>query len=168
MNRSIKKPAITETPPQILLNMSLEERIESEFKSALKKRNKISVSTLRMLKAEINNVKLDRNKKTLNDEEIVRIVRHQIKQHRDSIEQFEKGKRQDLVEKEKKELDILLCYMPEELSEEELKKIIDEVIKELKATGKKEMGKVMKAVMEKVKGTADGKKVSQLVSERLV
>ncbi len=147
--------------------MSLEERIENEFKAALKQRDKIKVSTLRMLKADIINTKLDQNKKALKDEEIVKIIQRQVKQHKDSIEQFEKGKRQDLVEKEKKELDILLNYMPEQLSEEELKKIIADTIKELEATGKGEMGKVMKSVMERVKGRADGKKVSQIVSSML-
>ena len=147
--------------------MSLEERIENEFKAALKQRDKIKVSTLRMLKADIINTKLDQNKKALKDEEIVKIIQRQVKQHKDSIEQFEKGKRQDLVEKEKKELDILLSYMPEQLSEEELKKIIADTIKELGATGKGEMGKVMKLVMERVKGRADGKKVSQIVSSLL-
>lgn len=147
--------------------MSLEERIENEFKAALKQRDKIKVSTLRMLKAEIINVKLDQNKKTLKDEGIIKIIQRQVKQHKDSIEQFEKGKRQDLVEKEKKELNILLSYMPEQMSEEELKKIISETVKELEATSKNEMGKVMKSVMEKVKGKADGKKVSQIVSSML-
>ncbi len=147
--------------------MSLEERIESEFKTALKQQNKIKVSTLRMLKAEINNVKLEPNKKALTDEGIVKIIQRQIKQHKDSIEQFEKGKRQDLVEKEKKELEILLGYMPEQLSEEELKKIIADTVKELEATSKAEMGKVIKAVMERVKGRAEGKKVSQIVSSML-
>ncbi len=147
--------------------MSLEERIENEFKAALKQKDKIKVSTLRMVKADIINTKLDQNKKTLKDEEIVKIIQRQVKQHKDSIEQFEKGKRQDLVEKEKKELDILLSYMPEQMSEEELKKIIAGTIKELEATSKGEMGKVMKSVMEKVKGRADGKKVSQIVSSIL-
>ncbi len=147
--------------------MSLEERIENEFKAALKQKDKIKLSTLRMLKADIINIKLDQNKKALKDEEIVKIIQRQVKQHKDSIEQFEKGKRQDLVEKEKKELDILLNYMPEQLSEEELKKIIADTIKELEATGKGEMGKVMKLVMERVKGRADGKKVSQIVLNML-
>lgn len=147
--------------------MTLEEKIENEFKPALKQRDKIKVSTLRMLKADINNIKLEQNKKVLNDEEIIKIVRRQIKQHKDSIEQFEKGKRQDLVEKEKKELCILSSYVPEELPEEELKKIIAGTIKELEITSKNQMGKVMKAVMEKLKGRAPGKTVSRIVSSIL-
>ncbi|UCD55574.1 MAG: GatB/YqeY domain-containing protein [Candidatus Omnitrophota bacterium] len=147
--------------------MSLEEQIENKFKTALKQKDKIQVSTLRMLKAEIINIKLEQNKKALKDEEIIKIIQRQVKQHKDSIEQFEKGKRQDLAEKEKKELAILSSYMPEQLSAEELKKIIEDVIKELEATSKSEMGKVMKSVMVRVKGRADGKKISQIVSNLL-
>lgn len=147
--------------------MSLEERIESEFKTALKKQEKIKLSTLRMLKADINNLKLEPNKKALTDGDIIKIIQRQVKQHKDSIEQFEKGKRQDLVEKEKEELEILLGYLPEQLSEEELKKIIAGAIKELEATSKKDMGQVIKSVMERVKGRAEGKAVSQIVSNLL-
>ncbi|MGB2706164.1 MAG: GatB/YqeY domain-containing protein [Candidatus Omnitrophota bacterium] len=147
--------------------MSLEEKIENEFKAAMKQRDAIKVSTLRMLKADINNLKLDRNKKKLTDEEIIKIVQRQVKQHKDSIEQFEKGKREDLVEKEKKELDILLSYGPKQISDEELKKIVSEAVREVGAADKSAMGKVMKAVMEKVKGAADGKKVSRIVSGML-
>ena len=144
--------------------MSLEKRIESEFKSALKARNAVKVSTLRMVKAEMTNVMFDQNKKSLDDAGITKIIQRQIKQHKDSIEQFEKGKREDLVKKEKEELGILLGYLPEQLSEEELKKIIESVIKETGAESKKDMGKVIKTVMEKAKGRAEGKKVSQIVS----
>jgi len=147
--------------------MSLEKRIESEFKQALKKQDKLKLSTLRMLKADMNNLKLQPNKNALTDNEVIKIIQRQVKQHRDSIEQFEKGKRQDLVEKEKKELEMLISYMPEQLPEEELKKIIRDVIKELEATDKSQMGKVIKSVMERVKGKAEGKKVSQIVSSLL-
>jgi len=144
--------------------MSLEEKIEKEFKAAMKARDTVRVSTFRMLKAEINNFKLERNKSALTDEELIKIVRRQVKQHKDSIEQFEKGKRQDLVDKEASELAILKCYMPEELPEEELKALIAEVVKDLGATSKKEMGAVIKAVMQKAAGKADGKSVSRIVS----
>ena len=148
--------------------MSLEEKLEKEFKEALKARNSVKVSTMRMLKAEINNFKLDKNINTPTDSDILKIVARQIKQHKDSIEQFEKGKRLDLVEKEKQELAILKNYMPEELPEEELKKIIIDTISELGAAGKRDMGKVIKSVMEKTKGRAEGQKVSRLVSGMLV
>ncbi|MBL7156788.1 MAG: GatB/YqeY domain-containing protein [Candidatus Omnitrophica bacterium] len=148
--------------------MSLGERIENDCKAALKKQDKIKVSTLRMLKSDMNTTRLDQKKSALDEGDILKIIQRHVKQHRDSIEQFEKGKRQDLAEKEKKELEILLGYMPEQLSEEELKKIITETISELGVTSKKEMGKVMKAVMEKAKGKADGKTVSQIVSSMLL
>jgi len=147
--------------------MTLEERIESEYKSSLKARDAVKVSTLRMLKSAINNLRLEGSKKDLYDADIVKILQRQIKQHKDSIGHFEKGKRDDLAEKEKKELAILLGYLPEQLSEDALKKIIDETIKALEATEKKDMGKVIKAVMEKVKGKAEGKVVSRVVSEML-
>jgi uncharacterized protein YqeY len=147
--------------------MSLEERIEGEFKAALKAQDKIKLSTLRMLKADINNLKLEPNKKALTDADIVKIIQRQVKQHKDSIEQFEKGKRDDLAEKEKKELEILSGYLPEQLSEEELTKIIKDAVKELEATSKKDMGKVIKTVMERVKGKAEGKTVSRIVAAML-
>ena len=147
--------------------MKFEEKLENEYKTALKAGDAIKVSTLRMLKAEINNVKLTQSGLEIKEGEIIKIVQRQIKQHRDSIEQFEKGNRPELAEKEKKELAILSKYMPEQLSEEELKKIITDAIKELGATGKKDMGKVIKTVMEKAKGKAEGKTVSQFVSGML-
>lgn len=147
--------------------MTLEERIEKDLIPALKAHDAIKVSTLRMVKAEVNNVKIKKNKNILDDTEVQSVLSRQIKQHKDSIEQFEKGKRLDLVEKEKKELEILLSYMPKQLSEEELKSIVDATIKELGAATKKEMGSVIKSVMDKVKGQAEGKLVSKLVGEKL-
>ena len=147
--------------------MKIEEKIDNEYKTALKAKDAIKVSTLRMLKAEINNVKLSQSKPELKEDGIIKIVHRQIKQHKDSIEQFEKGNRTDLAEKEKKELAILSDYIPEQLSEDELKKIITEIIKELEATTKKDMGKVIKTAMEKAKGKADGKTVSRIVSQML-
>jgi len=144
--------------------MSLEERIENELKESMKKKDVVKLSTIRMLKAEINNVKLDKNKKSLDDGEVMKIVQKQVKQHKESIEHFKKGDRLDLVEKEEKELKILMGYLPEQLSDDKLKKMVEEAIRETGATEKKDMGKVMKAVMAKAKGQVDGKKVSQMVS----
>lgn len=147
--------------------MSLQEKIETDIKTAMKEKDTVKVSTLRMVKADINNTILYENKKGLTEDEVVKIIQRQIKRHKDSIEQFEKGNRADLVEKEKKELDILLAYMPEQCSPEELKKIVAETVKELGATSKKDMGKVIKTVMEKVKGKAEGKEVSGIVAGML-
>lgn len=148
--------------------MEFLEKIDNELKAAMKGKETVKVSTLRMLKAAINRALLDQNKKTLNDDEIIKIIGKQIKQHKDSIDQFEKGNRADLVEKEKKELAILLAYMPEAMPVEEITKIVEEAIKETGATEKKDMGKVMKIVMAKTKGRADGKTISQIVSGKLV
>jgi len=147
--------------------MSLEEKIEAEVKAGMKARDKVKVSTLRMIRADIATFKLDRSKNEITDDEVVKIIRRHVRQHKDSIEQFEKGKRQDLVDIEKKELDILLGYMPKQMSEEELKKIVSEVLRETGASDKSAMGKVMKAVMEKVSGRADGKSVSRIVASML-
>lgn len=147
--------------------MSLEKKIEADIKVSMKEKNVLKLSTLRMLKAEFENVKLDQNKKELNDGEVTKVIQRQVKTHRDSIDQFEKGKRDDLVEKEKKELDILLSYLPRQMSEEDLKKIVAETIKELGATTKKDMGRVIKTVIEKTKGKTEGKAVSQIVSSIL-
>jgi len=147
--------------------MSLEDKIETEIKIALKAADKIRVSTLRMVKHDIANFKLGHNKTKISDDEAIRVIQRQVKRHKDSIEQFEKGKRQDLVDKEKKELDILLGYVPKQLSEEELKKIVRDALSEANASDKSAMGKVMKIVMEKVSGRADGKRVSKAVSDML-
>jgi len=147
--------------------MTIEEKLENELKNAMKSRDEIKVSTIRMLKAGINNVKLEKNIKALDDPGVVKIVQKQVSEHRESIEQFEKGKRDDLVSKEKKELDILLAYVPAEMPEGELKNLIAETLKEAGVTSKSEMGKAMKAVMGKVRGRADGKRVQGFVSELL-
>ncbi len=142
--------------------MSLEKRIETEVVASLKGGDKIKVSTLRMLRAAINNFRLSAEAKPLTDSDILKIIQQQVKQHRDSIEQFKKGGRNDLVEKETKELEILLDYMPKQLTDEELKIIVSEVIASVGAISKKEMGIVIKEVMQKVKGAAEGKRVSQI------
>lgn len=147
--------------------MKLEEKIEKDLRQALKAKFAIKVSTLRMLKADIENLSIGKKRSELGDEDIIKLVRTQIRKHKDSIEQFTKGGRTDLAEKEKKELEILLAYMPEEVSEEELRRIAAEAIAEAGVTSKKDMGKVMKVVMEKVKGRADGKTVSQVVASLL-
>ena len=144
--------------------MSLEKRIETEVIASLKGGDKIKVSTLRMLRAAINNFRLSAEAKPVTDSDVLKIIQQQVKQHRDSIEQFKKGERNDLVEKETKELEILLDYMPKQLTDEELKIISSEVIASVNATGKKEMGLVIKEVMQKVKGAAEGKRVSQIVA----
>ena len=165
--------------------MGLKEKIEKDFQKTLKERKAIETSTLRMLKAAIfNNEKEKRYKLSkekpelsgeeleeesqLNDEEVIEVISSEVKKRKESILEFEKGKREDLVEKEKKELDILQKYLPEQLSEEELQKLAKEAIDKTGAKEIKDMGKVMQEVMPKVKGKADGTLVSKIVKELLI
>lgn len=145
----------------------LEEKFNEELKTALKGRDAVKASVIRMLKADIGNTAIRSGKNTLTDEEIIKVIQKQIKQHQDSIEQFKNGNRQDLVDKESKELDILKGYVPEQVSDAELESAVKAVIEELKAVSKKEMGLVIKAVLEKLKGRADGRRVSQIAQNLL-
>jgi uncharacterized protein YqeY len=133
----------------------------------MKNKDNIKSSTLSFLRAEMMNVAIEKRKKVLDDPEVIAVIKKHIKQHQDSIEQFGKGNRQDLVDKESKELEILRSYLPAELPPEEIKKIIEEVIAVTAAQGMKDMGRVMKEVNAKIAGRADGKLVSDLVRERL-
>ncbi|KPK41471.1 MAG: hypothetical protein AMJ78_05445 [Omnitrophica WOR_2 bacterium SM23_29] len=147
--------------------MTLEEKIEVDLKEALKARDAIRVSTLRMLKAGTKNLAIEKRVEKLEDKDVLSVISKQVKQHRDSIEGFTKGGRQDLVDKEKAELAILEAYMPKQLPPEQLRALIKSTIEKVGAKSKADMGKVMKAVMEEVKGQADGKLVNQIVSEEL-
>lgn len=145
----------------------LEEKILQDYKEAMKNKDTVKSSTLSFLRAELMNVAIEKKKKALDDHEVITVIKKQIKQHRDSIEQFKKGNRQDLADKETKELEILKSYLPPELPLEELKKIIEEAVALTGAQDMKDMGKVMKEVTAKIAGKADGKLVSDLVRERL-
>ncbi len=147
--------------------MTLDERMDADLKEALKAKDTIRVSTIRMVKAGIKNLAIEKRAEKLEDKDVVVIISKQIKQHRDSIEQFTKGNRQDLADKEKAELTILESYLPKQLSAEELKVIVKSAIEKVGARGRADMGKVMKAAMEDAKGAADGKMLSQMVSEEL-
>jgi uncharacterized protein len=146
--------------------MELRERIESDAKSALKAGAKDTVSTLRMLNASLKNKQIDK-RRPLTEEEVVETVRSLIKQRKDSIEQFEKGGRQDLVDKETAEVAVLEAYLPQQLSREEVEALVRSAIAETGAQGTRDMGKVMKALMPRVGGRADGKLISELVKHAL-
>lgn len=145
----------------------LEEKIFNDYKAAMKAKDTLKVSVLSFLRAEFMNVAIAKKKAKLDDNEIIGVVRKQIKTRQDSIEQFKKGNRLDLVDKESKELEVLKVYLPKELPQEEINKIIAETISSTQATGLKDMGKVMKEVMAKLAGQADSKVVSDLVKEKL-
>jgi len=133
---------------------------------AQKSGEKLKLSLTRLLKSDIRYKEIDKGKE-LSDEEVLEVLTSAAKKHRDSIEQFRKGGREDLVKQEEDELKLILGYMPEQLNAEELGKLVEEAITEVGAEGEKDMGKVMKVLMPKVKGKADGKAVSLLVSSRL-
>jgi hypothetical protein len=145
----------------------LEEKIMNDYKEAMKNRDTIKSSALSFLRAELINVAIAKKKKILDDNEVIAVIRKQIKARQDSIEQFIQGSRQDLADKEAKESAILKSYLPQELSPDEIKEIIEEAIASTAAQGIKDMGKVMKEVTIKISGRADGKTVSDLVKEML-
>lgn len=146
--------------------MGLRETIDADIKEALKSGAKDKVSTLRMLSAALKNKQIDK-RRPLTEEEVVETVRALIKQRKDSIEQFAKGGRQDLVDKETAEVPVLEVYLPRQLSREELEGIVREVVAQTGAQGARDMGKVMKALIPLVGARADGKLVSELVKHAL-
>jgi len=127
---------------------------------------KIRLSTIRLLMSEIKNAEILK-KDELSDDEITDVIQRQIKRRKEAAEQYKKGGREDLAEKEDKEAGVLANYLPEQLSDDELREIIKGAIQETGATSPKEMGKVMSVVMPKVRGRADGKRVNQLAAEFL-
>jgi len=146
--------------------MGLREKIDTDVKDALKSGAKDRLSTLRMLNAALKNKQIDK-RRPLTEEEVVETVRSLIKQRRDSVEQFAKGGRQDLVDKESAEINVLETYLPQQLSREELEVMVRAVITSTAAQGAKDMGKVMKALIPLIGGRADGKLVSELVKNAL-
>jgi hypothetical protein len=146
--------------------MTLEERLLNEMKEAMKSGDKLRLSTIRMIRSAVKNREIE-VRKTLDDEDIFKVIQGMVRKGDESVEQFQTGGRMDLVEKEKKEIEILKSYLPQPLSQEEVLKIIDETIQETQASSLKDLGKVMKAVMPKLGGKADGKLINQWVKERL-
>jgi uncharacterized protein YqeY len=146
--------------------MSLEERLVEEMKQAMKSSDKLRLSTIRMIRSSLKNKEIELRKK-LEDEDIVKVIQVMVRKGEESVEQFQTGKRMDLVEKETKEIEILKSFLPQPLSQEEILKIVDETIQETQASSLKDIGKVMKSVMPKIGGKADGKLINQLVKERL-
>jgi hypothetical protein len=142
------------------------EKIENDLKKALKDKDTDKISTLRFLKAAIQNLAIEK-KGELKEEDIISVIKRQIKQRKDSIEQFNKGGRTDLAEKESRESAILQAYLPKQLTQEQLMPVVREVIASLKADSPKDIGRVMKALLDKLKGQADAKTVSQIVGQEL-
>ncbi|MCL6471683.1 MAG: GatB/YqeY domain-containing protein [Firmicutes bacterium] len=151
--------------------MSLKDRLSEDLKSAMRAApsdvsQKIRVSTIRFLNAEIKNAEITK-KSQLTDEEIVEIIQKQIKRRREAVEQYRKGNREDLAEKEESEAKILASYLPKQLTDDEIRELAKRAIKDTGATSIKEMGRVMSKLMPEVRGRADGKRVNEIVSELL-
>jgi len=146
--------------------MELNKRIEQEMIKAAKAKEKIRLSALRMMKNAVHNKEIDL-KRELTEAEFLQVLAVMVKQRKDSIEQFEKGGRMDLVEKETSELRVVQEFMPQQFSEEDLTAVIEKAIQETGAASPKDMGKVMKALVPVISGRADGKIVSEKVKARL-
>jgi hypothetical protein len=147
--------------------MSLEDKIGQDYVQAMKARDSFSSSVLSFLRAQIKNVKVDKRLEQVPDEDVISVIKKQVKQRQESITQFKAGGRPDLAEKEEKELVVLRNYLPAEMPLEELKKIVDEVVITSGAASIKDMGRVMKDVLSRVAGQADNQTVGALVKERL-
>jgi len=145
----------------------LVEKIFNDYKEAMKSRDGLKSSVLSFLRADMLNLATTKKKDKLDDAEVVTVIRKQIKQRQDSIEQFTQGGRLEMADKEKKELDILKNYLPAELSAQEISRLIEEVVVAIGANGLKDMGQVMKELTVKLAGKADGRLVSDLVKQRL-
>lgn len=147
--------------------MSLLERLNQDMKQAMKNKEKDRLMVIRMVKASLQNEAIKIGKNELTEEEELTVLSREVKQRKDSLQEFENAGRSDLVEKVAAELQVLNDYMPKQLSEEELLEIIKQTIVEVNATSKADMGKVMGAIMPKVKGKADGSLVNKLVMQQL-
>jgi len=145
------------------------EKIQADVKEALKSKDELEVSTLRMLLAAIKNFEISRGQAgyQATEPEIVSQVQKEIKSRKEAIEQFKVGGRQDLVDKETKEIKVLEKYLPEQINEQELRKTVTESISEASASSISDLGRVIGLVMSKVKGRAEGSVVSQIVKEEL-
>jgi uncharacterized protein len=146
--------------------MSFREIVETQLTAAVKQQDKVRLSTLRLVKSALHNKEIDLHR-DLNEAEVLQLLSTMVKQRKDSIEQFGRGGREDLVQKEEQELRIIQTFMPQQLSEEMLDAEIDKAIQEVQATSIKDMGKVMKVLMPKVTGKADGKAVNERLKAKL-
>jgi uncharacterized protein YqeY len=147
--------------------MTLQERIDSDLKDAMRAKDAGKLAVLRMLKSAVKYAAIEKPDGVLDDATATQVIRKQVKQRQDSIESFEKGGRPELAAKEKEEMEMLNAYLPKGLSAEELSALVREAIAEAGATSKAQMGAVMKAVQAKAAGRADGKTLSAEVQKQL-
>ncbi|MYL46621.1 GatB/YqeY domain-containing protein [Virgibacillus halodenitrificans] len=147
--------------------MTLLEQLNQDMKQAMKNKDKETLSVIRMVKASLQNESIKLGKDFLTEDEELTILSREVKQRKDSLQEFKSAGRDDLVEKLEREINILQEYMPKQLTTEELEAIVQSTIQEVNATSKKDMGKVMSAVMPKVKGKADGSQINEIVQKQL-
>jgi uncharacterized protein YqeY len=148
------------------MTLSLLDRLNQDMKQAMKDKDSLKLSTIRMLRSAIKNKEIDK-RRALTDAEVEEVILSEVKKRNDSVTEYEKAGRQDLADKEKAEIEVLKAYLPEQLSEDEVRALVEEVIRETGASSKADMGKVMGVLMPKVKGRADGRLVNRLVTEAL-
>lgn len=146
--------------------MSLKGKLMEDLKDSMRKKNTVKKNTITMVRAAIKQIEVD-TREELEDEEILEIISKQLKEKNNSIEEFKKGERQDLVDLTLEEIDILLEYLPEQFTEEEVEEIVVKSIAEVNAESMKDIGLVMKSVMPKVKGRSDGNVVNKIVRKLL-
>lgn len=147
--------------------MSLRERLDQDMKLAMRNKEQMKLSVIRMIKSAIQKAEMSGARRTLTDEEVLDVIVGQVKQRQESIAEYEKAGRTELAQTEKEEMAILQSYLPAQLTEDELRALIQQVIQEVGATSKADLGKVMGAIMPKVKGKADGRVLNRLVQESL-
>ena len=146
--------------------MSLKDQLNESMKTAMKARDDLRLSAVRMVRSMVKNREIDQ-KKELNDQDIIEVISTLVKQRRESIRMYREGNRPDLVEKEEAELEVLLGFLPAQLSSAEIEALVDQIITETGAQGAKDMGRVMKALTPLTAGKADGKTVSDTVKQKL-
>ena len=146
--------------------MSLKEQLTADMKDAMKNKEKDRLAVIRMVRGAIRQQEID-GQKELGEEDVIAVISKEVKMRRDSIEEFKKGAREDLVEKTQAEIDVLLPYLPAQLSEDEVRELVKAAVEQTGAATPKDMGKVMGVLMPKVKGRADGKMVNTIVKSFL-
>ncbi|HIE09408.1 MAG TPA: GatB/YqeY domain-containing protein [Armatimonadetes bacterium] len=146
--------------------MGLKERLLEELKEAMRAKDDLKVSVIRMLRAAVVNAEKEKRRE-LSEDEVLEVISREVKRRVEAAEEYERAGRADLAEKERKEAEILRSYLPEQMSEEEIKELARRVIEEVGAVGRKDMGKVMGSIMPRVRGRAEGRVVSEIVRRLL-
>ena len=147
--------------------MSLKDKLMDDLKSAMKEKDSVRKSAVQMVRASILQVEKD-NKITLDDEGVIEVVAKEVKKRKDVLPEYEKSGRQDLIDDLKREIDVLTAYLPQQMTEDEVEKLVIETIEETSAKSMKDIGKVMAAIMPKTKGKADGKVINQFVKAFII